>query len=110
MPLAGFASYVFDGVFVGAGWTRAMLMTMAAALAAFLVLLVVLQRFGDGGLWLAFCLFLFVRGAGQAVMLPGLVRRSFELPLPKTRGSAAERQARKAFRSAATAVAGGRTP
>ena len=80
MPLAGFASYVFDGVFVGAGWTRAMLMTMAAALAAFLVLLVVLQRFGDGGLWLAFCLFLFVRGAGQAVMLPGLVRASFELP------------------------------
>ena len=79
MPLVGFASYVFDGVFVGAGWTRVMLLTMAAALAAFLVLPLVLQRFGDAGLWLAFCLFLFVRGAGQAVMLPGLVRRSFEL-------------------------------
>ena len=77
MPLAGFASYVFDGVFVGAGWTRAMLLTMAGALAAFLVSLVFLQSLGDGGLWLGFCLFLLLRGAGQAVMMPSLMRRSF---------------------------------
>ena len=112
MPLAGFASYVFDGVFVGAGWTRAMLLTMAAAMAAFLVLLVVLQRFGDGGLWLAFCLFLFVRGAGQA--RPSCFRawcdEASSFLLPETQGSAAERQARKVVRSTATAVAGGRTP
>ncbi len=72
-------NFLRDGVFVGAGWTRAMLLIMAAALAAFLVLLVVLQCFGEGGLWLAFCLFLFARGAGQAVMLPGPVRQSFDL-------------------------------
>jgi multidrug resistance protein, MATE family len=77
MPVAGFASYVFDGVFVGAGWTRAMLLTMAVALSIFVSLLSLVGTYGDGALWLAFCLFLLLRSLGQAVMLPGLVKRSF---------------------------------
>src|SRR3546814_2981678 len=35
LPLLGVASFVLDGVFVGAGWTRAMLGTMALALATY---------------------------------------------------------------------------
>ncbi|MBV8684645.1 MAG: MATE family efflux transporter [Caulobacteraceae bacterium] len=77
MPLAGFASYVFDGVFIGASWTRAMLATMAAAVAGFVALLPLTRILGDDGLWLAFTLFLLLRAAGQAALLPGLTRRSF---------------------------------
>ena len=77
MPLAGFASYVFDGVFIGASWTRAMLATMAVAVAGFVALLPLTRALGDDGLWLAFTLFLVLRAAGQAALLPGLTRRSF---------------------------------
>ncbi len=76
MPLVGFASYVLDGVFVGAGWTRAMLLTMAVALAAFVGALILTRPFGDGGLWLAFCLFLLLRGTGQLLLLPSLARKT----------------------------------
>lgn len=77
LPLAGVASFVFDGVFIGAAWTRAMLITMAAALAGFVGLERLLAPFGNHGLWLAFCLFFVLRAAGQAAMLPRLARRGF---------------------------------
>jgi MATE family multidrug resistance protein len=77
MPLAGVVSFVFDGVFIGSSWTRAMLISMAAALAVFVVGLVAFRSLGNHGLWLAFTIFFFARAAGQAWMTPGLVRRSF---------------------------------
>ncbi|WP_374571435.1 MATE family efflux transporter [Phenylobacterium sp.] len=77
LPLCGVASFVFDGVYIGASWTRAMLIGMAAALAVFVALLEATRPLGDHGLWLAFSVFFLARAAGQALMLPGLVRRSF---------------------------------
>lgn len=77
MPLLSVASFVLDGVFVGAGWTRAMLGTMAAAMALYLGLLWLLEPFGNHGLWMAFAVLFAARAAGQAVVLPGLVRRAF---------------------------------
>jgi MATE family multidrug resistance protein len=82
LPLAGVASFVLDGVFIGAGWTRAMLVTMAGALAVFVLALTVSGPLGDAGLWLAFCLFLAARGAGQAWLAPGLARRAFARSQP----------------------------
>jgi len=82
LPLAGVASFVFDGVFIGCSWTRAMLLSMAAALAGFVGLLVLTGPLGNHGLWLAFSLFFVLRAAGQAVQLPGLVRRSFAAASP----------------------------
>lgn len=77
MPLAGVASFVFDGVFIGSSWTRAMLISMAAALAVFVLGLFVFKPLGNHGLWLAFTLFFVARAAGQAWLLPGLTRRAF---------------------------------
>lgn len=77
LPLLGVASFVLDGVFVGAGWTRAMLGTMAPAMALYLALLWVLQPLGNHGLWLAFTIFFAARAAGQLIMLPRLTRRAF---------------------------------
>src|SRR5580765_4197532 len=39
LPLLGVTAYVFDGVFIGATWTRAMLLTMGAAFALYGLLL-----------------------------------------------------------------------
>jgi MATE family multidrug resistance protein len=82
MPLAGVASYVFDGVFIGASWTRAMMISMATALLGFVVALEALRPFGDNGLWFAFMLFLALRGAGQAAMTPTLLKRAFPAAAP----------------------------
>jgi MATE family multidrug resistance protein len=77
LPLAGVASFVLDGVFVGSSWTRAMLTTMAGALAAFVLVLVAASPLGNHGLWLAFTTFFIARAAGQAWLLPTLTRKSF---------------------------------
>ena len=77
LPVLGVTAYVFDGIFIGATWTRAMLLTMGAAFALYGLLLLALGPLGNHGLWLAFTLFLVVRAAGQALILPRLERRTF---------------------------------
>lgn len=76
LPLAGVASFVFDGVFVGASWTRALLLSMAGAAAIYALLLWLTWPLGNTGLWLSFSLFLIARAALQALMIPSLVRRT----------------------------------
>ncbi|QUD86484.1 MATE family efflux transporter [Phenylobacterium montanum] len=88
LPATGVTSFVFDGIFIGSSWTRAMLIGMAAALAVFVALLLAARPMGNNGLWLAFNLFFLARAAGQALMTPGLIRRSFAgaatvAPLPQ---------------------------
>ncbi|MEJ2410782.1 MAG: MATE family efflux transporter [Novosphingobium sp.] len=77
LPLAGVASFVLDGVFVGAGWTRAMLGTMAAAMTVYLLALWLLHPLGNHGLWAAFTLFFVARAAGQFLVLPRRTATSF---------------------------------
>ena len=77
LPVLGVTSYVFDGIYVGATWTRAMLLTMATAFAVYALLLLVTGPLGNHGLWLAFTLFLVARAAGQALLLPRLTRETF---------------------------------
>jgi MATE family multidrug resistance protein len=77
LPVIGVASYVYDGVYIGATWTRAMLLTMAAAFAVYGLLLLITGPLGNHGLWLAFSLFLIARAAGQALLLPRLERLTF---------------------------------
>ena len=77
LPLLGVTSYVFDGIYIGATWTRAMLATMAAAFALYGLLLLVTGPLGNHGLWLAFTLFLVGRAVGQAALLPRLERTTF---------------------------------
>lgn len=77
LPLLGVSSYVFDGIYIGATWTRALLATMAAASAVYAALLFVAAGLGNHGLWLAFSLFLVARAAAQALLLPRLRRSAF---------------------------------
>lgn len=77
LPLLGVASFVYDGVFIGSSWTRAMLLSMAAALAVFVAALFAARPLGNHGVWLAFSLFFLARTAGQAWLTPRLTRRTF---------------------------------
>lgn len=76
MPVLAVWSYQFDGVFIGATETRAMLLTMIAAFALYAAAVALLApRFGNDGLWAAMALFLLARGGGLALLYPALARR-----------------------------------
>ena len=76
-PLAGAAAFEFDGVFIGATWTRDMRNLMLGALASYLALFYALRPFGNTGLWLALLAFLLVRGGLQGWRYRALVASTF---------------------------------
>ncbi len=64
IPLAGFAAFTWDGIFIGATLTRAMLTSMAISMLLFFITLWILfPILGNHGLWTAFIVYLFTRGA-----------------------------------------------
>ena len=76
-PLVGAMAFEFDGVFIGATWTRAMRDLMLASLAIYLALFFALRPFGNTGLWLALLGFLGARGALQGWRYGALTRATF---------------------------------
>jgi len=77
LPILGVTSFVLDGIFVGAAWTRALLATMAVAMAFYLAMLWLSSPLSNDALWLAFSLFFVVRAAGQLTLMPRLIRADF---------------------------------
>jgi MATE family multidrug resistance protein len=66
IPFAGFAAFVWDGVFIGATMTRGLLLTMFGAMLTFFITYFALKPWlGNHALWLAFNLYLIMRGALQ---------------------------------------------
>jgi len=80
LPILGVASFVMDGIYLGAGWTRGMLVTMIVAMTAYCGLLFGVSPLSNDALWFAFALFFVIRAAGQAYLMPGLIRRTFTVP------------------------------
>ncbi len=77
-PLIGVWSFVYDGTFIGAGWTRAMLLTMAISAAIYLLLVwMLVPIWGMNGLWVAFLSLFVARGLAQAMLYPRLTRQTF---------------------------------
>ncbi|WOJ88810.1 MATE family efflux transporter [Methylocapsa polymorpha] len=64
-PLAGALAFEFDGVFIGATWTRDMRNLMLISLALYLACFYVARPYGNTGLWIAFLVFLLARGLTQ---------------------------------------------
>lgn len=71
IPLAGFAAFVWDGIYIGTTSTRYMLYSMIAGTAAFFLI-----YYGFSGdtnnhvLWMAFILYLFFRSLMQTILAP----------------------------------------
>jgi len=77
-PLVGAPAFAYDGIYIGATWTRAMRDLMLAAFAVYAVVLWFgADALGNTGLWVAFLVFLSARGSGQALLYPRLARQAF---------------------------------
>ena len=69
IPLAGFAAFLYDGIFIGATATHLMLRAMAIASAAFfLIYFGCRDVMGNHALWLAFITYLILRGIVQGFL------------------------------------------
>lgn len=69
VPVAGVAAFIWDGLFIGTTQTRGMLISSAiASLLFFAITTVLMQHFGNHGLWLAMILYLVARGIVQTMI------------------------------------------
>lgn len=69
IPLAGFAAFLWDGIFIGATATRLMLYSMFIASASFFAIYYsVHTHWGNHALWLAFLTYLALRGIVQTFL------------------------------------------
>lgn len=76
IPLAGFAAFLWDGIFVGLTASRQMRDSMLIAVACFFTLYFTLStRIGNNALWLAFITYLAMRGLMQSGFFVFINRR-----------------------------------
>ena len=69
IPFCGMAAFVWDGVFIGVTATRGMLLSSAiSAISFFLVYALLHTTLQNHALWLAFLVFLAMRGGVQSFM------------------------------------------
>lgn len=76
IPLITFAAFIWDGIYIGATAAREIRNTML--IASLLVFLpawyILMPRFGNHGLWVAFLLFMVARGVSMTVMAKRIVK------------------------------------
>ncbi len=78
IPAAGMAAFIWDGIFIGATATQAMLLSMLVAAASFFILYYGLRTMlGNHALWLAFLTYLFMRGVVQTGLSREVIRKAF---------------------------------
>ncbi len=72
-PLISVASFMFDGIYIGATWTRDMRIAMIQAVGVYVIALVILvPALGNHGLWLALMVLNTARAATLAARYPRL--------------------------------------
>jgi MATE family, multidrug efflux pump len=76
-PVCGVLAYSFDGIYIGATWSRDMRNLMIVSLVIYLASWWLLQMFGNAGLWGALLVFLLARGLLQTLRYPSLLRATF---------------------------------
>ena len=75
LPLVAVWSYLLDGLFIGATRAREMRDAMLLAVLLGLPVGLLLQPFGNHGLWLAFLCFMLLRGLSLGALAWRLSRR-----------------------------------
>ena len=69
IPLAGVAAFIWDGIYIGCTKTRGMLISMfVSAITFFAVYYSLRQSMGNHGLWLAFIMYMAMRGFMQTLI------------------------------------------
>ena len=88
LPLAAAPSYLLDGIFIGAGASREMMLSMLfSTVAVYLPLWYVTQPLGNDGLWLAFTLFNVSRGITLGATFVYFSRRDHWIQLAQDRSA-----------------------
>ncbi len=76
IPVAGMAAFIWDGVFIGITATRQMLISMALSMVLFFVVEVSLsEMMRNHALWLAFVVYISMRGIAQSFLFFQIKRR-----------------------------------
>ncbi|BDW74277.1 hypothetical protein BFINE_00720 [Bacteroides finegoldii DSM 17565] len=76
IPLAGFSAFLWDGIFIGATATRQMLYSMLVASASFFGIYYGFHSLlGNHALWLAFLVYLSLRGIVQTFLGRQIMRK-----------------------------------
>jgi MATE family multidrug resistance protein len=73
----GVFAFAYDGIYVGATWTRDIRNLMVVSLLAYLAAWWLTRPLGNTGLWIAILVFFGSRGALQAMRYPALARATF---------------------------------
>lgn len=73
-PVLGIAAWMFDGIYIGATFTREMVLSAALSTAVYALAVWALWGWGNHGLWAALMVFNITRGVSQAVMYPRIPR------------------------------------
>jgi len=73
----GVFAFTYDGIYIGATWTRDMRNLMIVSLALYFAAWWLTRPLGNAGLWIAILMFFGSRGALQAARYPKLVRATF---------------------------------
>jgi len=73
----GVFAFAYDGIYIGATWTRELRNLMLVALALYLVTWWLALPLGNTGLWLAILVFFGARGTLQAARYPKLAKLTF---------------------------------
>lgn len=78
IPLAGFAAFIWDGVLIGATATKYMLYAMLIAVAAFFSIIFLFSGMSNNNvLWIAFIVYLALRGIMQTIYSPKVFNMKF---------------------------------
>lgn len=78
IPAAGIAAFIWDGIFIGATATRGMLLSMAASAVSFFAVYYGFHTvLGNHALWLAFLVYLSMRGAMQTLLSRKVMEKAF---------------------------------
>ena len=73
----GTFAFTYDGIYIGATWTRDMRNLMIVTIVLYFAAWWITLPLGNTGLWLSILVFLGVRGALQAARYPALTRATF---------------------------------
>ncbi len=75
--VVGVFAFTYDGIYIGATWTRDMRNLMAVTIVLYFAAWWLTRPLANTGLWIAILVFLGTRGALQAARYPALVRATF---------------------------------
>jgi MATE family multidrug resistance protein len=75
-PVLGIASWMLDGIFIGATLTREMRNAMIVSTLIYALAILALKPLGNHGLWAALMILNIVRGATMAALFPRALQKS----------------------------------